>query len=190
MNLMETHRDKLRLATIVLLCLVNHRLRPLRLADADATRRRGGHVLCRRGDDDGTVPSGQAGGSARAHRATAFAADLPADPPDDPSDTAALVRGMLCQSRHALLLRKQVVGNLDEDQFHETCEQLYARMAMVPEGDVVLRQRRRRARTKWQVRPGRNRGTAHARRSLVPRSLSGHQSAVLTNSSPRAAMAT
>ena len=44
-----------------------HRLWPLRLANADADWRRGGHGLCRRGDDDGTLPFGQAGGSAAAH---------------------------------------------------------------------------------------------------------------------------
>ncbi len=63
---------------------------------------------------------------------------IAADPPADPGDTDALVRRMLAQSRHALLLRKQVVGNLREDQFRETCEQLHARMGLVPEGDVVL----------------------------------------------------
>ena len=45
---------------------------------------------------------------------------------------------MLAQSRHALLLRKQVVDNLREEEFREACEQLHARMALVPEGDVVL----------------------------------------------------
>ena len=66
-------------------------------------------------------------------------AAVAADPPVDANDTDALVRRMLAQSRHALLLRKQVVGNLREDQFREACEQLHARMALVPEGDVVLR---------------------------------------------------
>ena len=45
---------------------------------------------------------------------------------------------MLAQSRHALLLRRQVVANLREAEFREACEQLHARMALVTEGDVVL----------------------------------------------------
>ena len=45
---------------------------------------------------------------------------------------------MLAQSRHALLLRRQVVANLRDAEFREACEQLQARMALVPEGDVVL----------------------------------------------------
>ena len=82
-----------------------------------------------------------------------------ADRPADTDDTAVLVRRMLAQSRHALLLRKQVVGNLSQDQFLEACEQLHARMGLVPEGEVVLRNdgtTMRRASLPAQPRPRRS----------------------------------
>ena len=141
MNLMEAHRDKLRLATIVLFCLVCIGFglyawqMPMLLGGAVGMLYVA-IVMIRlsRSAQPVETPLPISG--------PAIAADPRTDPctgpPADPSDTGTLVRSMLCQSRHALLLRKQVVGNLDEDQFHETCEQLHARMALVPEGDVLL----------------------------------------------------
>jgi len=134
MNLMEKHQNKLRMATIVFFCLLNIGFglyawqMPMLFSGA------AGMVYA--------VTSMGRHHSARPMEAP-LAPSVPAmaaDPPADPSDTDALVRRMLAQSRHALLLRKQVAGNLNEDQFHESCEQLRARMALVPEGDVVLRQ--------------------------------------------------
>lgn len=58
--------------------------------------------------------------------------------PVDPSDTRGLVEQMLSQGRFALLLRPQVVENLDEAQFRKALEALALDMALVPEGDVVL----------------------------------------------------
>jgi iron(II)-dependent oxidoreductase len=136
---MKKHHDpeyrapRLRLATIVLAGLVNigfglyARQMPLLLAGA------------------AVMAYGAVAAVRLLHSAGPAETPLPASvlpvaavPPTDPSDTDALVRRMLAQSRHALLLRSQVVGNLREDQFRETCEQLHARMGLVPEGDVVL----------------------------------------------------
>jgi len=56
----------------------------------------------------------------------------------DPGDTRGLVEQMLEQGRFALLLRPQVVGNLDEPQFRRALETLALKTALVPEGEVVL----------------------------------------------------
>jgi len=58
--------------------------------------------------------------------------------PVDPGDTRGLVEQMLTQGRFALLLRPQVVENLDESQFRKTLESLAVDTALVPEGEVVL----------------------------------------------------
>ena len=131
---MEKHQDKLRLATIALFCLLNIGFglyawqMPMLIGGAA-----------------GMVYAAVATTLGLHHSAKPAEAPLPSsaptiadEQPTAPSDTDALVRRMLAQSRHALLLRKQVVGNLHEDQFQETCEQLHACMALVPEGDVVL----------------------------------------------------
>ena len=165
-----------------------YRLRPVRRAKALIDLRRDGHGLCRHGDG-GTLPFGHAGGksprpaptSGYPPGATSSALAPTVNPPVDPSDTDALVRRMLAQSRHALLLRKQVVGNLREDQFREACEQLHARMGLVPEGDVVL------CKTNDDdegdlyryIGPTATVGPARTRCSAVPRPLHGDQSAVL-----------
>lgn len=56
----------------------------------------------------------------------------------DAGDVESLVDGMLRQDRYALLLRRQVVGNLSLDQFAQARETLEDRMALVPEGQVTL----------------------------------------------------
>jgi len=56
----------------------------------------------------------------------------------DPTDTQGLVEEMLAQGRYALLLRKQVVSNLTDEQFGRAREALSESMALVPEGEVVL----------------------------------------------------
>jgi gamma-glutamyl hercynylcysteine S-oxide synthase len=58
--------------------------------------------------------------------------------PVDPGDTRGLVEQMLSQGRFALLLRPQVVENLDAAQFRKCLESLAAGTALVPEGEVVL----------------------------------------------------
>ncbi len=133
---MQRHQDKLRCATIGLLCLlcIGFGLYAWQLPmliggavgivyTAVATTL----ALCHADPPPVETPL--------PHAVTASAADRPADT----DDTAVLVRRMLAQSRHALLLRKQVVGNLSQDQFLEACEQLHARMGLVPEGEVILR---------------------------------------------------
>ncbi|MGO9111802.1 MAG: formylglycine-generating enzyme family protein [Thermoguttaceae bacterium] len=130
---MEKYQDKLRLAAIVLLCLLHIGFgiyaRQVPLLACGAT----GMVYA------------AAATMGLYHSAKPVEAPSPlsvpavaADPPAESNDTDALVRRILAQSRHALLLRKQIVGNLREEQFHEACGQLHARMALVPEGDVVL----------------------------------------------------
>ncbi len=52
---------------------------------------------------------------------------------DDPIET------MLGQSRYALLLRRQVVGSLSEEQYQRALEAFQQGMAFVPEGDVEVR---------------------------------------------------
>lgn len=56
----------------------------------------------------------------------------------DPTDTKGLVEEMLAQGRYALLLRKQVVSNLSDEQFERAREALSESMALVPEGEVAL----------------------------------------------------
>lgn len=56
----------------------------------------------------------------------------------DAGDVESLVEGMLRQDRYALLLRKQVVGNLTPDQFAQARDALEEHMALVPEGQVTL----------------------------------------------------
>lgn len=54
-------------------------------------------------------------------------------------DQSALVEHLLDQKRYALLLRDQIVGNLSESQRLRANDALNEAMALVPEGDVVLR---------------------------------------------------
>jgi iron(II)-dependent oxidoreductase len=56
----------------------------------------------------------------------------------DPDHADALVGQMLAQGRYALLLRPQIAGNLDDEQFHQAIEALETEMALVPDGEVVL----------------------------------------------------
>jgi iron(II)-dependent oxidoreductase len=58
--------------------------------------------------------------------------------PARPDDPAGLVRQMLAQHRYALLLRPQIAGNLDEEQFDGALEAIQQAMALVPDGEVVL----------------------------------------------------
>jgi iron(II)-dependent oxidoreductase len=132
---MQKHQDKLRLAVIVLLCLLHigfglyARQMPLLICGA------AGMVYA------AVATVGLRHAARPAAAASPFSAPVvAAERPAEPSNTDALVRRMLAQSRHALLLRRKVVANLREDEFREACEQLHARMALVPEGDVVLRQ--------------------------------------------------
>ena len=131
---MEKHQDLLRRATIVLFCLL---CMGFGLYAWQMPMLIGGAV--------GMVYTAVTTTMGLCHAAkpaeTPLCQGVPAiaaDPPVDSQDTDVLVRRMLAQSRHALLLRKQVVGNLDPAQFEEACEQLHARMGLVPEGDVVL----------------------------------------------------
>jgi iron(II)-dependent oxidoreductase len=162
MNLMEKHQHKLRLATIVLLCVLNIGFglyagqMPMLISGAvgmvyAATAAKGLYHPTKpvHRPLPATVPAetlvpakGPAeaslrGGVPAEHQAARVPA-VAVNPPAAPRDPDALVRHMLGQSRHALLLRKQVVGNLNEHQFREACQQLHARMALVPEGEVVL----------------------------------------------------
>ena len=59
---------------------------------------------------------------------------------DDPnkSQESGLVDELLGQSRYALLLRAQIVGNLSSEQVDEASNKLDQAMALVPEGEVVL----------------------------------------------------
>ncbi len=58
--------------------------------------------------------------------------------PADLSDPSALVDEMLAQGRYALMLRPQIAANLPESQFRHVLASLSERMALVPEGEVVL----------------------------------------------------
>jgi gamma-glutamyl hercynylcysteine S-oxide synthase len=58
--------------------------------------------------------------------------------PVDESDTDRLVRTMLKQNRYALILRPQIVKNLNQQQLRRATEALDEAMAIVPEGDVLL----------------------------------------------------
>jgi len=132
---MENHQNTLRRAAIVLLCLISI---GFGLYAWQMPMVIGGLV--------GMVYTAVATTMGLCQSAKPAEAPLPvavpavaAESPVDPGDTDALVRRMLAQSRHVLLLRKQVVGNLSEAQFREACAELYARMGLVPEGNVVLR---------------------------------------------------
>ncbi len=54
---------------------------------------------------------------------------------DDPD---ALVAQMLAQGRYALLLRPQVAHDLEQHQFEASLEVLQTKMALVPDGTVIL----------------------------------------------------
>lgn len=56
----------------------------------------------------------------------------------DPNDLDSLVEGMLVRNRYALLLRKQLVSNLNNEQFARARESLEQSMALVPAGSVSL----------------------------------------------------
>lgn len=62
------------------------------------------------------------------------------EPPREPDagDVESLVDGMLRHDRYALLLRRQVVGNLSPEQFAQARDALEEQMALVPEGQVTL----------------------------------------------------
>jgi iron(II)-dependent oxidoreductase len=53
-------------------------------------------------------------------------------------DPASLVDEMLVQSRYALLLRRQLIGNLNRKQLARTREALAQGMCLVPAGEVAL----------------------------------------------------
>lgn len=53
-------------------------------------------------------------------------------------DTSDLVKGMVREGRFALLLRPQIVGNLDPDQVRRACQQLEQTMVLVPSGPVCV----------------------------------------------------
>jgi len=55
-----------------------------------------------------------------------------------PTDIEALVRQMLGKGRYALLLRPEVVPNLNQRQFQKASDALDDAMAMVPAGEVVI----------------------------------------------------
>ena len=65
-------------------------------------------------------------------------ADPPPPPAEQPTDPTDLVRQMLDQDRFALLLREQLIDNLDEEQLSRALELHDDHMALVPEGEVVL----------------------------------------------------
>lgn len=56
----------------------------------------------------------------------------------DPNDLDSFVDGMLARHRYALLLRKQLVSNLTEEQYAQARELLEENMALVPAGHVSL----------------------------------------------------
>lgn len=64
--------------------------------------------------------------------------ELAPQPTIDPSDLGSLVDEMLRQSRYALLLRPQVISNLQSDQVKNAWQGLEHGMSLVPEGDVTL----------------------------------------------------
>jgi iron(II)-dependent oxidoreductase len=68
-----------------------------------------------------------------------------ARPPDQPArgsagaeDTMALIETMLGQNRFALLLRPQIAARLETRQFQRALTALEEKMALVPDGEVVL----------------------------------------------------
>ncbi|MGW8256564.1 MAG: formylglycine-generating enzyme family protein [Thermoguttaceae bacterium] len=56
----------------------------------------------------------------------------------NPNDPEALVEQMLAQGRFALLLRPQIVNNLDKTLFSRALGALEKSMALVPDGEVIL----------------------------------------------------
>lgn len=65
--------------------------------------------------------------------------EAPAKPAEcDVAESKSLVDDMLRQSRSALLLRKQIAGNLSPKQFQATWESLDESMSIVPQGAVAL----------------------------------------------------
>jgi len=64
------------------------------------------------------------------------------------TEQQALIDQMLQQGRYTLLLRRQLVGNLDREQLEHTLELLHEAMAVVPEGNV------RMAQPDWDAVPG------------------------------------
>lgn len=59
--------------------------------------------------------------------------------PEPVEETGDLIDQMLRQGRYALLLRPQIVANLAGDQVQRAMDALDEHMALVPDGDVVLR---------------------------------------------------
>lgn len=59
--------------------------------------------------------------------------------PDAPEETGDLIEQMLWQQRYALLLRPQIVANLTPEQVQRALAELDEHMALVPDGDVVLK---------------------------------------------------
>ena len=58
--------------------------------------------------------------------------------PTQSNDPDSLVAQMLAQGRYALLLRPQVARDLEQHQFEATLEALQNKMALVPDGTVIL----------------------------------------------------
>jgi iron(II)-dependent oxidoreductase len=57
---------------------------------------------------------------------------------DDEDESSVLVKRMLSQDRYALLLRPQIVDNLNEAQYLATLERFETALSLVPAGQVVL----------------------------------------------------
>lgn len=57
----------------------------------------------------------------------------------DGEDTGDLIEDMLRQGRYALLLRPQIVSNLEREQVQRALAELDERMALVPDGEVILK---------------------------------------------------
>jgi iron(II)-dependent oxidoreductase len=79
-----------------------------------------------------------------ARRPVGVATLLKSDPNADRTreeveETGDLIDQMLREGRYALLLRPQIVANLQNDQIQRALSELDSRMALVPDGDVLLR---------------------------------------------------
>ncbi len=59
----------------------------------------------------------------------------------DVEQTGDLIEMMLREGRYALLLRPQIVTNLQREQVQRALDELDERMALVPDGDVILKPR-------------------------------------------------
>ena len=57
----------------------------------------------------------------------------------DVEQTGDLIELMLREGRYALLLRPQIVSNLEPEQVKRALAELDTRMALVPDGDVILK---------------------------------------------------